>query len=116
MREGGGGVKITYQSGFQLALLRGTSYSYRIFSYYLRSKLKKSFFCYLFRLFRNLVKNEEKSDFFKIAKFICFQFFNKKRVFIQIRMTFYEVSFEVYYVSVSKKLVILEFSRKIFSF
>ena len=54
----------------------------------------------------------------KIAKSIFFNFFITKVSFFVSNMNddFHEASFEVYYVSVSQKLVILEFSPHFFSF
>ena len=53
----------------------------------------------------------------KIAKSTFFQFFYKKKVSYIVSKPnddFHEASFEVYYVSVSQKLVILGFSPQIF--
>ena len=52
----------------------------------------------------------------KIAKSIFFRFFHKKVSYFVSNMNddFHEASFEVYYVSVSQKLVILEFSPQFF--
>ena len=52
----------------------------------------------------------------KIAKSIFFNFFITKVSYFVSNMNddFHEASFEVYYVSVSQKLVILEFSPQFF--
>ena len=75
-------------------------------------QLVKSFFYYLDRFFRNLVETDKRLGS-KITNLVFFitKFFN----FISnLNDDFHEASFEVYYVSVSQKLVILGFSPQIF--
>ena len=82
-------------------------------------KVVKSFSYHLYRFFRNLAETDEKLQFFwsknrKIDFFFNF-FITKVSYFVSnMNDDFHEASFEVYYVSVSQKLVILEFSPQFF--
>ena len=86
---------------------------------HLNYKVLKSFFDYPDRFFRNLAETDEKLQFFwsknrEIDFFFTF-FITKVSYFVSnMNDDFHEASFEVYYVSVSQKLVILGFSPQIF--
>ena len=81
----------------------------------------KSFFDYPDRFFKNLAETDEKSQFFwsknrEIDFFFNF-FITKVSYFVSnMNDDFHEAFFEVYYISVSQKLVILQFSPIFFSF
>ena len=82
-------------------------------------KVVKSFFHYLDRFFRNLAETNQKLGFFGIENHKIDFFFNcfitKSSNFISnMNDNFYEASFEVYYIFVRQKLVILGFLPKIF--
>ena len=85
---------------------------------HLNYKVLKSFFDYPDRFFRNLAETDEKFQFFwsknREIDFFFFNLFRTKVSYFVSNMNddFHEASFEVYYVSVSQKLVILEFSPK----
>ena len=85
----------------------------------LNLKVLKSFLDYLDRCFRNLAGTDEKLDFFlerKSRNRLFFNFFITKVSYFVSNLNddFHEASFEVYYISVSQKLTILELSHQIF--
>ena len=86
---------------------------------HLNYKVLKTFFDYPDRFFKNLTETDEKLQIFWCKNREIYFFFNffitKVSYFVSnLNDDFHEASFEVYYVSVSQKLVILGFSPQIF--
>ena len=86
---------------------------------HLKYKILKSFFDYPDRFSGTLAETDEKLQFFSSENHEIDFFFNffitKVSYFVSnMNYNFHEASFEVYYVSVSQKLVILEFSPHFF--